>query len=300
MNFTDAAAKFDHSFSLQDFKSLLPDWFSAWPDSGRQGFMDTVEEFYCEWGIDLLQALTSRLNMNADQLKKGLLCYNAHKRYLDAVAQGPMIEADKVQEEKEAVARRSNALQQLNVFEWKPPGKRGVELLDHMIRHRNTFPTNTGHAQQSASDWSRRVLPDVSHLDLATTAEQLKVVQPTLEEMRVGYILNEVNNGNRPRRAPARRLNSLGHFGGFADIANSPQNLADMKRALNLANNLDLIKKAHKEEDAKKRQRKKELEASRQASVDCAVEQESVLRAALVEAKKLTQEEADEFKTQGS
>ena len=160
-----------------------------------------------------------------------------------------------VQEAMAAAAKQSDGLDEFQLVPKDAHGNpklKGVELLDHMCRLRNT---------RSVQEGNNYVEP-ASGLDIHLQPDSLQMIQPNNKEMRHGNILRDHYGERAKRKCAQRKLNNIGLVVGQSTVVNSVENMKRMEEDLQFATacaEISRIEQIGKEEEQKKKT--KEFEA---------------------------------------
>ena len=156
---------------------------------------------------------------------------------------------DAVEEARAAAAKQSDGLDDFQLIPKDADGNaklKGLDLLNHLCRVRN---------MRSAVDGTGRIEPSKS-LNLEMQSDALKMIQPTLEEMRHGAVMRDSFGDRAQRKFAQRKLNSIGAIVGTCTVVNSEENMDKMRKELQFAEAMAEINRLDADDKAEEKKKK--------------------------------------------
>lgn len=98
----------------------------------------------------------------------------------------------------------------------------------------------------------------VHRLGVATTPSQLRICNPGVEDFRMGELLEHALVRSTGQKRGRRQLNCIGELIGKAAVLNTPERIAKLQAAVNLASALEEITMVKRKDQAKKRKIREE------------------------------------------
>jgi hypothetical protein len=137
----------------------------------------------------------------------------------------------------EAAAAVPSVTRGLRSFQLKPPGLSGAALFAHMVEFR--------------AHHSSQAMPSPS-LDAEMTKDQLKILEPTIQDLSVRAILRDAGGEGATKKLAQRKLNNAGAITNHCGLQNHPARVKKLISALELTASLaeiSALSKASKEQD---------------------------------------------------
>ena len=79
------------------------------------------------------------------------------------------------------------------------------------------------------------------YLDVETNLEQLKIVQPLIEDLRAGNLMKDADGDGAVKKVAERKLNAIGNINLYFYFVNDDTNLEKMRNQLQLAASISEI-----------------------------------------------------------
>jgi hypothetical protein len=134
-----------------------------------------------------------------------------------------------------AVAAQKPVTDGLVSFQLKPAGLKGMDLFEHLKKYtRRHLPKG-------------EVLEPSAALDVEMTEDQKKIVAPSAEDWTCRELLKDAGGHGATMKLAKRKLDSIGDVKAHCCIANAPERIEKLQRALNLAASISAISRAGKE-----------------------------------------------------
>ena len=220
-------------------RSLLPEWYTQWPEERKQGALDIVSNGNGWTDVEMVKALRDYTGLGLQDLAAYQTCWFVE-------TSGPSIEdIDPVT--APARAQTVNPNSDLSVFSLKPKGLTGPELFSHMVKFRlrmarpTTRNYDLGHADYLDLGISQRVEVFPSG-KCELVSDQLRATMPTQDDLTEGAIMREVGTKTASIRMAQRQLNSLGEVNAYCVYANHPDRIKKLKGIMELAASIDEMK----------------------------------------------------------
>ena len=120
-------------------------------------------------------------------------------------------------------------------FQLKPAGVKGMDLFEHLKLY----------ARRHLS--KGEVLEPSAALDVEMTEDQKKIVAPSPEDWTCRDLMMHAGGAGATTKLAKRKLDSIGDVKSHCGIANQPERIEKLQRALDLAVSISAISRAGKE-----------------------------------------------------
>ena len=89
---------------------------------------------------------------------------------------------------------------------------------------------------ESQSEWREKIRVVGSYLDVESTKDQFRILNPTPLDCNTGYILEDTFGDRDLKRLPQRRLKFIyGYISSYCSILNSPEQFEQIRQSNKLA-----------------------------------------------------------------
>ena len=217
--------------------ALLPLWFQGMIPAERKKMIDIIEHHHADWSVALITKLQSAVHLKLDQMDKARVCYIVAKEdpfVLTRSCPASSSSSSFSSTGTTGMQQQNLHTQRLHRFQLRPPGLKGMALLEHMSRRAREEVAGTG----ARAKW----LPS-AYLNIEVSALQEDIFNPTAQDYASRALLNDAGGDGATLKLPQRRLNVLGSFGAHSMVANSEERMAEMTRTLQLAASMAQIKR---------------------------------------------------------
>ena len=126
------------------------------------------------------------------------------------------------------------------------PKLTGMDLFHHMV----TF-CNMNHSRVDEDGQHVKILPSTK-LNVETSSDALKCIQPTQSELRRANILHDSFGKRAIRKGAKRKLNNIGNMVGHCVVVNDETNMARMRENLTFAESMAEIVRREKADKTQK------------------------------------------------
>jgi hypothetical protein len=217
------------------------------PDEKRRAVAIVEEYGGNAWNVDCCRQLSRELSVPMSQLNQLQPCIFLaieHPGHLDrGIEELEETPTELHPEVVAAEAARANATHDLSLYQLKPAGLKGEELLTHMIQYsKRTYkgdPSTYGVASYLAVD--------------PTTPHQRALLSMNYHQRAMGTIMEDVNSGISLKKAVQTRMNNIGEIGGQSGLVNDPKRNELIKFRLQLMQSQAEVTEHEQKQRASKR-----------------------------------------------
>ena len=218
-------------------RALLPDWYKVWPEDRKKAALEVMRNGD-GWGdADTVKALCAATGMSIGDVPGCQVCYFVE------TSEPPLTHPSSL---APVTTRTYDANKGLRSFTLMPDGMEGLELFSHLVTHRKRREREVERVYDTTSS---------DYLDLAfqkrlveingrhyTVSDQLKVINPTQNDLTDGAIMREVGTKTGSVKMPRRVLNNIGEINAYCTVANTPARIKKLRAILELAATIDAAK----------------------------------------------------------
>ena len=245
---------FKKEVTLEDKYLLLPAfWHGTLPEEKKKIF-NMINEEDGNFSSQCISKLHSECHIRIADMQNLRVCYELAKEdptQLDRHVPCPTdirqaTSVDGLSVEQEAGSKMKSITAGLNTFELKPANVKGIDLFDHMIKHRLRRTKEDSHGIIRQSRVCSALNIDVCH-------SQQSLVNPSEKDLVIGLIISSAGGDGARLKLPQRKLNSLGYINCESGCQNDEERLKRMKRQLQITASIVEIKEMTRMEEQEAR-----------------------------------------------
>lgn len=239
-----------------DTYSLLPLFWQAMSPEHKALAVQIVQDADAPWSPECIQELSSKLSVKLSEMPALQPCIFLAIEHPSHIGRGLAEEeetdggnsdgdgtSDGSDVVAEVEANRVKANSGLSMFQLKPDGLEGTELLDHMVAFRaRAYATKqdehkiSGHLAVSPRTHHQKTL--------------MKIDYPLLMQ---GSLMADVNEGTSLQKAAQLRLDNLGQVKAHSQFINDPERLDRLEQKYEMAKSIGMLEEEGKRAAAEKR-----------------------------------------------